>query len=87
MDSPINSSRESISSVDIIIPIYNEEKCIKEFTLRTLDILKRVNFDVNIIFINDGSTDNSLQLIKSACERYKNFFTSASVATSEKKQL
>ena len=49
--------------LSILIPVYNEENTI-------LTILKRINeckisnFDFEIIIINDGSTDNTLKIIK-----------------------
>ena len=48
-----------MSLVSIIIPIYNREKYIEK-TL--LSVLKQPNFDYEIIIINDGSTDKSLQI-------------------------
>lgn len=44
----------------IIIPVYNEEKHIK-------GVLKKVreNTDSDILIINDGSTDNSLKILRS----------------------
>lgn len=44
----------------IIIPIYNTEKYIRE----CLDSLLKENVDIEIIIINDGSTDNSSEIIK-----------------------
>ena len=48
--------------VSIIIPVYNVEKylnkCIKS-------ILNQTYSNLEIIIINDGSTDNSLDIIKS----------------------
>ena len=47
----------------IIIPAYNEEYCIKFLitNLKKIDIT--ANKNVEIIFLNDGSTDNTLKLI------------------------
>ena len=42
----------------VIIPCYNEEKNI----VNTVNDLKKVNVDY--IVINDGSTDNSLKVLK-----------------------
>ncbi len=45
----------------IIVPVYNVEKYIK----RCLDSIKMQTFkDYEVIIINDGSTDNSLEIIK-----------------------
>ncbi len=51
--------------ISIIIPIFNSEKYLK----RCLDSLTNQTFkDIEIICINDGSTDNSLKIL----ENYKN---------------
>ena len=51
--------------ISIIVPIYNTEKYLK----RCLDSLIKQEYEnIEIILINDGSTDGSLQI----CEEYKN---------------
>jgi dolichol-phosphate mannosyltransferase len=49
--------------VSAIIPIFNEEECIPVIAERILVIL-RDYFDYEVLFIDDGSTDNSLNKIK-----------------------
>ena len=49
-------------SISIIIPIFNEEKTIIEILKRINEIKKSANLE--IILINDGSTDNSKILIE-----------------------
>lgn len=48
--------------LSIIVPIYNESQCIEAFYKRISSTLN--NFDYEIIFINDGSNDNSLFLLQ-----------------------
>ena len=53
--------------VSIIVPIYKTEKYLK----RTLDSLTNQTLDeVEIICVNDGSPDNSLQILKEYKEKY-----------------
>lgn len=52
--------------VSIIIPVYNREKYIEK-TL--LSVLKQPTFDYEIIIINDGSIDKSLQICEMYCKR------------------
>ena len=55
--------------VSIIIPVYNVEDYI-ELTLQSL--LEQTLKEIEIILIDDGSTDNSLQIIQSYAEKYEN---------------
>ncbi|MBE6367383.1 MAG: glycosyltransferase family 2 protein [Lentisphaerae bacterium] len=48
-------------NVFVIVPCYNEELCIK----KTLLDLRQTCPDIKIIAVNDGSSDNSLQQLKS----------------------
>jgi glycosyltransferase involved in cell wall biosynthesis len=43
--------------ISVIIPVYNEEENIKNLSKSILEAL--INIDYEVIFINDGSTDNS----------------------------
>ena len=58
-------SEEKINSVDIVIPIYNEEGNI-ELMMKRLRSMSENHKDIcfKYIFINDGSSDNSLSLLK-----------------------
>ena len=52
----------------VIIPVYNSEKYLKE----CLDSLVNQTFkDFEIICINDGSTDNSLSILKDYSSKIK----------------
>ena len=55
------------SLVSVIIPVYNSEefidRCVKS-------ILNQTYKNIEIILVNDGSTDNSLNILKSYCNKY-----------------
>ena len=54
-----------IESISIVIPSYNESENIKELCRRTLDIIKKINIKkYELIFVENGSKDNSLELLK-----------------------
>ena len=55
--------------ITILIPCYNEEECIKITHNRIVDVFNNLDYDYEILFINDGSKDNTLEIIK---ELYKN---------------
>jgi glycosyltransferase involved in cell wall biosynthesis len=50
--------------ISIIIPVYNEEKNVKILCDEILESLNKKYKDFEIIFINDGSTDDSLKQLK-----------------------
>ena len=55
--------------LSVIIPAYNEEKTIIE-TLKRIQITKKNKIEYEIIVINDGSKDNTSNLLKSNNELY-----------------
>lgn len=48
----------------VVIPIFNESEIIPELWRRLSDILDKLDSSSEVIFINDGSIDNSLELLK-----------------------
>ena len=56
-------------NVSIVIPVYNVEKylkqCLESVVNQTLD-------KIEVICINDGSTDNSLNILKEYEKKYNN---------------
>ena len=49
-----------MKKISVIIPVYNVEKYLK----KCLESVLNENIEKEIIVINDGSTDNSLKIIK-----------------------
>jgi dolichol-phosphate mannosyltransferase len=50
--------------ISIVVPIQNEELCIKEFLSRLKKVLKKIKYENEIIFVDDGSDDNSLKILE-----------------------
>jgi len=48
----------------IVIPVLNEEKVLNELYQRLTKVMTDIGESYEIIFINDGSTDNSLKIMK-----------------------
>ncbi len=48
------------TAISIVIPIYNEQEGIRELYQRLRESVERISSDYEMIFINDGSKDNSL---------------------------
>ena len=51
-------------NISIVIPVYNEELSIKPLYLELKQVLFENFNKYEIIFINDGSTDDSVKIIK-----------------------
>lgn len=51
--------------LSLVIPIFNEEKLVDELVKRTISSMESFTADYEVIFVDDGSTDNSLEKILS----------------------
>ncbi|TAL76365.1 MAG: glycosyltransferase, partial [Bacteroidetes bacterium] len=47
----------------LVIPIFNEENVIDELVKRTISAIESFIIDYEVIFVDDGSTDQSLEKI------------------------
>jgi glycosyltransferase involved in cell wall biosynthesis len=56
--------------VSIVIPLYNEEESLRELVTQVTEILLQHKLDFEICFIDDGSTDASLQNLKHLHKQY-----------------
>ena len=57
---------QSRKLISIIVPVYNEADGIKDFvTTSLLPVLEKINYNFELIIVNDGSTDNTLKIIQS----------------------
>ena len=50
--------------LSIILPVYNEQKAIEETLSQLSQVKKNIDFDVEIILINDGSNDGTEVILK-----------------------
>ncbi len=50
--------------ISIVIPLYNEAESLPELFAWIERVMKEHNFSYEVIFINDGSTDNSWEVIE-----------------------
>ena len=59
-----------LKKVSIIIPVYNNEK----FLNKCLDsVINQTLKNIEIIIVNDGSTDGSLKILQDYASRYSMF--------------
>lgn len=64
--------------VSVIIPVYNEEKNITLLHKRLTEVIQKITSDYELLFVNDGSRDSTLELVKNISRqdshiRYINF--------------
>lgn len=59
-------------NISVIVPLFNEDESLPELHAWIQRVMKANNFSYEIIFINDGSTDNSWSVIESLCEKDEN---------------
>ena len=56
--------------ISALIPAYNEEECLHELYKRVSSVLSKLeNYDYEILIINDGSKDKTLEILKSINEK------------------
>ena len=59
--------------ISIVIPLLNESESLKELSLKIDSVMKKSSFKYETIYIDDGSDDNSWDIIKSICLNNKSF--------------
>ena len=60
--------------LSVIIPAYNERLSVERAYYTISEILKKAQIDNEIIFIDDGSTDNTYEKIKYLADKEKNIY-------------
>ncbi len=63
-----------MKKISIVVPIYNEEKVIPFFKNRILNIIKKEEkYEIEVLFVDDGSNDKSIEIIKNIRKQDKRF--------------
>lgn len=55
--------------ISILIPVYNESECVELLYERLCSISDKIPCELEFLFVNDGSTDNSLTVIQQLQQR------------------
>ena len=58
--------------LSVVIPLFNEEKSLDELYSSIVKTISKINLKFEIIFIDDGSKDNSWEIIKNIAKKYSN---------------
>lgn len=61
---------EPSKELSILIPLYNEEESLPELCAWIARVVKPMNLTYEIIFVDDGSSDRSWEIIQSLWEQY-----------------
>ena len=62
---PVLRKRTDNNGVSVIIPFLNEEDGLKAFCEGIDDYAGTVDFPIEAVFVDDGSTDNSVDILSS----------------------
>lgn len=60
-----------MKKVSIIVPCYNEEESIPLFYKEIKKVFSKINYKLELIFVNDGSRDKTLELIRNLSKKDK----------------
>ena len=62
-----------MKKISVVIPMYFEEKVVNECYNRTKNVLNKLSsYEYEIIFINDGSQDKTLELLENIAKNENN---------------
>lgn len=67
-----------LKKLTLIVPCFNEQEALPFFYKEAISVLKNLNYEYELLFINDGSKDNTLKILKDfadrdACVKYISF--------------
>ena len=60
--------RSEEAELTIIVPVYNEEACLPKFREEADRFILTGAVKAEVLFVNDGSSDSSLEIIQSICK-------------------
>jgi glycosyltransferase involved in cell wall biosynthesis len=50
--------------ISVVVPVFNEEEVLPAFHKRLISVLDKLPYLVEVIYVNDGSTDDSLMILR-----------------------
>lgn len=59
-----------MKDISVVVPLYNEEESLPELFDWIRKVMVANGFSFEVIFVNDGSTDHSWEVIRSLCEKF-----------------
>ncbi|MCD8102826.1 MAG: glycosyltransferase family 2 protein [Alistipes sp.] len=61
---------DAVTDISVIVPVYNEEESLPELTAWIGSVMDAGGYGYEIIFVDDGSSDSSWDVIKSLAAQY-----------------
>lgn len=58
-----------LKKLTLIVPCFNEQEALPFFYKEAISVLKNLNYEYELLFINDGSKDNTLNILKDFADR------------------
>jgi glycosyltransferase involved in cell wall biosynthesis len=67
----VSPSAKEAPEISVFLPVYNEEPNLRPLHAKLEEALKRLNRTAEIIYVDDGSTDGSLKVLREVAESDK----------------
>lgn len=62
---------DSVKKISIVIPVYNEEENVPILYDKLKEVLEKIPYDYEIIFVDDGSTDRTREILEEIASKDK----------------
>jgi len=66
------NKKYSFDNFSVIVPVLNEEKILRDSARKIHQMCEETKLDFEIIFSENGSEDNTIEILKSICSEYRN---------------
>ncbi|TGD80336.1 glycosyltransferase [Hymenobacter wooponensis] len=64
-----NAAYLATQSLTVLVPVYNEEESLQQFAVEMNKFLDKTPVTTTVLFVNDGSTDGSLAILRNICRQ------------------
>lgn len=64
LDQERSSEKQRMKKISIVVPVYNEEENIEQFYKEICRVMDTQDYDFELIFIDDGSTDDTRVFVR-----------------------
>ena len=71
-----NIQKYKVKYLSVVVPVYNEEGCLQELIDRTLKACEASKKKFEIILIDDGSEDGTLEILQAASKKHEDIVVS-----------